>query len=86
MEKTHTPAPKRETAQEAFHRELDEIRPSLPKDWRTRFFLRRKDYDSYRGGELLNRVMSRRSTDNVILETLREIAAEHEAEQQKASA
>lgn len=71
---------KRETAVQAFRREVTELRPNLPKDWKTRFIKKYPLYDTYRGGITLHLVINGRSTDPAVLTGLREIVAEYAAE------
>lgn len=71
---------KPETATQAFYREIAELKPRLPKDWKTRFFQKYPAYDSYRGGILLHHVINGNSTDSTVLTGIREIVKEFETE------
>lgn len=64
---------KRETATQAFYREVAELRPLLPKDWKLKFIAKHPEYDSYKGGVVLHNVINGSSTDPVVLEGMREI-------------
>jgi hypothetical protein len=71
---------KNETATQAFKREVAELRPRLPKDWKIRFLARHREYDSYRGGLILHNVINGQSSDPVVLAGIREIVTEFEKE------
>lgn len=78
---TTKPELKRETATQAFHREVKELKPRLPDDWKVRFVLKYPAYNSYQGGLILAAVINQRSTDLKVLEGLKVLIAEHEAKQ-----
>lgn len=63
----------RETATQAFYREVAELRPQLPKDWKIQFIEMYPQYDSYRGGLILHNVINGASTDPVVLEGIKKI-------------
>lgn len=69
----------RETATQAFHREIEQLKSQLPKDWKLKFILKYPEYDSYRGGLALTSVINLRSTDPVILKGIKEIIEELKA-------
>lgn len=71
---------KKETATQAFYREIAELKPKLPEDWKLRFIKKYPEYDSYRGGISLHLVINLRSTDLTILKGLKEIVQEFEKE------
>lgn len=73
----------RESAVQRAHREMKELKPLLPTDWRIRFFLKYKDYDTAGGGRLVNDVYNLRTTDVFILDGLKEVAKEYAAEIEK---
>lgn len=70
---------KRETASEAAKREMNELKLRLPKDWRIRFFLKFKEYDTAGGGRLINSVYYNQTTDPEVLKRFKILAAEYEA-------
>lgn len=72
---------KRETATQLFYREVAELRPRLPKNWKSRFLLKYPDYDTVRGSHALMNVIAGKSTDQVVLEGIREIVKEFEVEE-----
>lgn len=63
----------KETATQKFHREMKELKPLLPENWRIKFFQMYPAYDTYRGGLMLNNVFNGNSTDETILAGLKEI-------------
>lgn len=71
---------KTETATQAFYREVAELKPRLPKDWKMRFVNKYPNYDSYRGGLQLHYVINLDSTNMEVLKGLKEIIAEYEKE------
>jgi hypothetical protein len=62
-----------ETATQKFYREVAELKPLLPKDWKMQFIKQHPEYDSYRGGLILHNVINGSSTDTVVLQGLKEI-------------
>lgn len=70
----------RESATQAFYREVAELKPRLPKDWKLRFIKMHPDYDSYRGGIVLHHVINGGSTDFTVLEGIKKIVAKYESE------
>lgn len=74
-EKQELPKIIKETATQKFHREIRELKPKLPKDWRITFFQMCPAYDSYKGGLMLNNVINGNSTDETILEALKKIVS-----------
>lgn len=71
---------KTETATQKFHREVQELRPRLPKDWKLRFIKKHPEYDSYQGGKMLHKVINGQGSDPVVLEGLKKIVKQHEKE------
>lgn len=69
-----------ETATQAFKREVRELRPRLPKNWKLQFIALHPEYDSYRGGVILHNVINGQSTDPTVLEGLKQIIKESENE------
>ena len=63
----------KETATQKFHREMKELKLLLPANWRITFFQMYPAYDTYRGGLELNNVFNGNSTNETILEGLKEI-------------
>lgn len=78
--KKHKPE-NRESAAQAFYREIAELRPRLPKDWRMRFVMMYPAYDNYQGGLLLHNIIQGRSTSPEVLEGMKEVIRRYEAEQ-----
>jgi hypothetical protein len=72
----------RETATQAFYREVSELKPRLPKDWKNRFVQKYPDYDTIRGGVILHNVINGASTDAVVLAGIREIISDYETQKQ----
>ncbi len=72
----------RETARQAFRREMMDIKLRLPQDWKIRFLSRYKEYDSYKGGVLLTNVLNDKTTDEIVLKGLKEVVQAYELEQQ----
>lgn len=70
----------RESAAKAFYKEIAELRPRLPKDWRMRFVMMYPAYDNYQGGLLLHNIIQGRSTRPEVLEGMKEIIRRYEAE------
>lgn len=69
-----------ETATQAFKREVRELRPRLPKNWKLQFIALHPEYDSYKGGVILHNVINGQSTDLTVLEGLKKIVADTEIE------
>jgi len=68
---------KKETATQKYHREMAEIKPKLPDDWRIQFLKMHPEYDSYKGGVLVSNCMNGKSTDTVILEAFKKIVEQY---------
>lgn len=83
MTKTKETPLKQETATEAFRKQIGELKPRLPKDWKLRFIKEHPEYDSYQGGILLHLVINQRSTDTVVLEGIKKIVTDYEKEIKK---
>ena len=62
-----------ETATQKFHREVKELKPFLPKDWKMQVVTMLPMYDSYRGGILLHHLINHRTTDVAVLDCLKKI-------------
>jgi hypothetical protein len=63
----------RESSFQKFQKEIAELKPNLPKDYKAKFFKMHPEYDSYRGGVLLQNVIAGRSSDILILDALKQI-------------
>ncbi len=61
------------TASQAFYEQMEQLRPTLPKDWKTQFLKKHSDYDNNRGITLLTNVVHGQSTDVIVLELLKKI-------------
>ncbi len=70
---------KPETATQKFYKEVAELKPRLPDNWKLKFWAMHPEYDTYRGGVLINNVLKGCSTDPVILEGMKKIIEEFEA-------
>ena len=61
------------SAAQMFYAEIKALKPGLKKGWRDKFFNLQPSYDNAKGVNKLNNVLSFVATDQVILDTLREI-------------
>lgn len=64
---------KRETAVQAFRREIAELRPLLPGNWKELFIQENPEYDSLKGSIILHNVINGRSTDPAVLAGIKKI-------------
>lgn len=67
---------KRISAADWFREQLAEVKKDLPENYRQKLFEKRPDLDSSKGINRINNVITGRTTDLSLLNTLREIVAE----------
>lgn len=74
-----------ETATQAFYREIKELKPRLPVDWKELFMELYPEYNTHKGANRLHHVVNGQSTDPVVMQGMKTIIEAYEAAKEEVS-